>query len=66
MKKFEYKQVEYSKYPSVEDLDKEGKEGWELIKIYQFKKTFYDSDVMMHYNQNIYLATFKREIYGSN
>lgn len=62
MKKFEYLQVEYSDYPTAEELNEEGEEGWEFIVIHQYKKRFYDSGLECYYIKEIYLATFKREI----
>lgn len=62
MKKFEYLQVEYSSYPTPEDLNKEGEEGWELVCIYQFKKRFFDTVLESYYEREIFKATFKREI----
>lgn len=62
MKKFEYLQVEYSKYPSAEELNEEGEEGWEFIVIHQYEKRFFDSELDTYYTREIYLATFKREI----
>ena len=37
MKKFEYLQVKYSEYPSTEQLNVVGVNGWELI---QYQKVF--------------------------
>ena len=48
MKKFEYRQVEYSNFPSPEELNKEGVYGWEIIYIHKIKKTFFDMDTY-HY-----------------
>ena len=62
MKKFEYQQVEYSKFPSPEELDKEGVDGWELIHVHIFKKEFFDCELEYYYSKKIYKATFKREI----
>lgn len=62
MKKFEYLQVEYSKYPSAEKLNEEGEEGWEFIDIHQYEKRFFDSELATYYTREIYLATFKREM----
>ena len=61
MKKFEYFQVEYSKFPSASELNEEGANGWELIEIHQEDKRFYDCEIESYYIQKIYLATFKRE-----
>lgn len=62
MKKFEYLQVEYSKFPSPEELNKEGVNGWELIHVHIFKKRYFDSIIERYYEKEIYQATFKREI----
>ena len=66
MKKFEYKQVSYRHYPSPEELDKEGADGWELVHMFPIKKEYFDSELEYYYTREIYKATFKREIYGSN
>lgn len=62
MKKIEYKQIEYSDYPSAEELNEKGINGWDLIHIFPTKKKYYDaySDC---YTKEIYKATFKREFY---
>ncbi len=62
MKKFEYNQVEYRKFPSTTELNKEGVEGWELVEIHQEEKRFYDEDIAYLYTEKIYKATFKREV----
>lgn len=62
MKKFEYLQVEYSKYPSPEELDEEGIDGWELIIISIVNKTFPYLNLKDYYTKEIYVATFKREL----
>ena len=61
-KKFEYLQVEYSKFPSATELNEEGEDGWDLVEIHQEEKRFYDCDIEYSYIEKIYLATFKREI----
>lgn len=33
MKKFEYFQVEYSKFPSATELNEDGAEGWDLVEM---------------------------------
>lgn len=66
MKRFEYQQVEYSKYPSPEELNEEGENGWEIVLSDKFIKQFWDSDLECHYKQEIYRVTFKREIYETN
>ena len=38
LKKFEYLQVEYNNYPTAEELNEKGVEGWEFIIIHQYKK----------------------------
>ena len=60
MKKFEYKQIEYNKFPNETDLNSCGEEGWEFVTIHRYKKRFFDS-VLVSYTEEIYLATFKRE-----
>ena len=62
MKKFEYLQVEYSKFPSATELNEDGAEGWDLVEIHQEDKRFYDWDIESYYIEKIYLATFKREV----
>lgn len=62
MKRFEYLQVEYSKYPTSEELNEEGMEGWELINIHQFKKEFFNNELEFYYDKTIYLVTFKKEV----
>ena len=62
MKKFEYLQVEYSKYPSAEKLNEEGEDGWEFIDKYQYEKRFFDSELYTYYTREIFLVTFKQEI----
>lgn len=36
MKKFEYQQVEYSQYPSIEELNKEGINGWGICSYFSY------------------------------
>jgi len=62
MKKFVYQQIEYSHYPSAEDLNMEGIEGWDLIHIFPTEKQFFNSDFECYYTKDVYKATFKREI----
>ena len=62
MKRFEYKQVDYSNYPSPEELNKEGDNGWEMIFIYEFEKDCYDNEFEIYYSKKMYKVTFKREI----
>lgn len=66
MKKFEYQQVEYSQYPSIEELNKEGINGWEFVHIFPIRKRYFDSELEFYYTKEIYKVTFKREIHGSN
>lgn len=63
MRKFVYRQVEYSHYPSVEDLNFEGIEGWELIHIFHTEREQFDSYFECHYTKEVYIATFKREFF---
>lgn len=62
MKKFEYLQVDYSRYPSPEELNEEGIDGWELIIISIVNKTFPYLNLKDYYTKEIYVATFKREL----
>ena len=62
MKKFEYLQVEYSKYPFAGELNKEGEKGWEFIDIYRYEKRFFDPELDAYCTREIFLVTFKREI----
>lgn len=64
MKKYEYQQVEYNNYPSAEELNEEGMNGWELIQILHTKKTYYDSILSSYLKKDVYIATFKRESLG--
>ena len=66
MKKFEYQQVEYSDYPSPEELNEEGVDGWELVHIYSFKRNFFDMDLEMWVSKEIFKVTFKKEYHGNN
>lgn len=61
MKKFEYQQVEYSNYPSPEELNEEGEVGWELVHIRSFKRNFFDMDLENWFSKEIFEVTFKRE-----
>ena len=62
MKKIEYQQVDYIQYPSPEELNEEGVDGWEAIFIYEFERNYYDTELESYYRQKIYRVTFKREI----
>lgn len=62
MKKFEYQQVDYSQYPSPEELNEEGVDGWDAIFIYEFEGNYYDTELESYYRQKIYRVTFKRVI----
>lgn len=62
MKKFEYQQVEYDRFPSVEKLNKEGINGWEIIHVHTFKRDYFDSGLECYYTKEIYKVTFKREL----
>lgn len=66
MKKFEYRQVEYSHYPSPKELNKEGAYGWEMICTDEITRKYFDSELKSSYSKKIFRITFKREIYGSN
>ena len=65
IKNFEYCQIDYTNYPSEEDLNKMGNEGCELVCIETFEKRFFDDDLEYSYTKKIYKATFKREIINS-
>lgn len=65
MKKFEYQQAEYSHYPSLEELNKAGINGWEIVHIFPIKKEYFHSEFECYCTKEIYKVTFKREIYGS-
>lgn len=62
MKKFEYQQIEYSHYPSLEELNEKGLDGWEIVHIFPIKKRYFDSFLNSYYTKEIYKVTFKREI----
>lgn len=62
MKKFEYLQVDYIGYPSPKELNEEGIDGWELILISIVNKTFPYLNLKDHYTEEVYVATFKREL----
>ena len=62
MKKFEYQRIDYSNYPSPEELNEEGINGWELIHIFPTKKTYFDNHLERYLTKEIYIVTFKREI----
>ena len=62
MKRFEYKQVNYSNYPSPEELNKEGDNGWEMICLDEITKKYFDTELLSSYSKKIYRVTFKREI----
>lgn len=65
MRKFKYCQIDYTSYPSEDDLNKMGEEGYELVCIEPFEKRFFDDDLAYSYTKKIYKATFKREIINS-
>lgn len=54
--KWEYKEVEYISFPSVEKLNVEGKSGWELVFLQKFVK-----ETSPHY-EFFWNALFKRSI----
>lgn len=62
MRKFKYRMIDYTNYPSEEDLNKMGEEGCELVCIEPFEKRFFDDDLAYSYTKKIYKATFKKEI----
>ena len=61
-KKFKYCQIDYPKYPSVEELYKMGEEGWELVCVEFFETRAWDRFSESHYTKKFNKATFKREI----
>lgn len=61
MRKFKYCHIDYTDYPSEDDLNKMGEEGYELVCIETFEKRFFDDDLLYSYTRKIYKATFKRE-----
>ena len=65
MRKYEYCQMDYKKYPSEDDLDKMGTYGWELVCIEPFENRLFDDDIGYSYTTKIYKATFKRELINS-
>ena len=54
--KWEYKEVEYDNFPSVKELNIEGKSGWELVFLQKFTK-----ETTSHY-QFFWNTLFKRSI----
>jgi hypothetical protein len=62
MKRFEYQQIDYNQYPSPEELNEEGDEGWEMICIDEITKKYFDTVLVSSYSKKIYRVTFKREI----
>ena len=65
MRKFKYCQIEYFSYPSEDDLNKMGEEGWELVCVEGFERKYLDCELGSSYTKKIYKATFKREIINS-
>lgn len=62
MRKFEYCQIDYEKYPSEDTLNRMGGEGWELVCIEPFEKRFFDDDLAYSYTRKMYKTTYKEEI----
>lgn len=62
MKKIEYQQIEYSHYPSPEELNEEGINGWEFVHILHIKKDYLHSNLTRVFTKETYKVTFKREI----
>lgn len=62
MKRFKYQQIDYSNYPSPEELNEEGDEGWEMICMDEITKKYFDTELSSSYSKNIFRVTFKREI----
>lgn len=57
-----YFQINYPEYPSVEELDKMGEEGWELVCIKTFENEWFDSILEKYCMQKTHKATFKKVI----
>lgn len=62
MRKFEYCQIDYTNYPSEDELNKMGAVRCELVCIETFEYKYFDSILEDSYTKKIYKATFKREI----
>jgi hypothetical protein len=39
MVKFEYTEIDYEHYPTIDDLNKLGQEGWQVWKMKKYSKT---------------------------
>lgn len=61
-KKIKYCQIDYPKFPSVEELDKMGEEGWELVCVEFFETKMWDSILECHHTKKFNKATFKKVI----
>ena len=62
MTRFEYKQNDYYKYPTVYELNKEGVNGWEIVDIFYFKDEVFDDDECEYDYIDKIKVTFKRKI----
>ena len=62
MKKFEYRQVNYSNYPSASELNEKGSDGWEMICMDEITKKYFDNELQSSYSKKIFRVIFKREI----
>lgn len=65
MRKFKYCQINYPHYPSEDDLNRMGADGWELVCIEFFETKMWDNVLGSHYTKKFNKATFKREIINS-
>lgn len=65
MRNFKYCQIDYANYPSEDDLNRMGADGWELVCIKTSEIKLFDSMIEKYYIQKLYKATFKREIINS-
>lgn len=59
---WEYKYVEYKEYPNIEQLNHEGKQGWELIQIDKYLIDKGDAQLSLESPEFSHLAVFKRLI----
>lgn len=62
MKKFEYKEIDYDKFPTIYELNQIGEEGWEMINVFQFQNKIFDYDICEYVLEDKIKITFKREI----
>ena len=62
MTRFEYKQNDYYRYPTVYELNKEGVNGWEIVDIIYFKDEVFDDDECEYVYVDKIKIIFKRKI----